>query len=339
MPAKPRSETFDPDVVGVYHCWNRLVQRRHLFGLDVLTGKDHSHRKEWLRDRLKVLAGIMALDVLDYAVLDNHLHLVLRNRPDIVGIWDDSQVAARWWSLCPERKNEDGSAAEPTAAELRYFEQEADEYRRRLSDISWFMRLLCQPIARRANQEDGVDGRFFAKRFDCERLKSEADLLACSLYVDLNVIHAGIAETPEESSYTSAFDRIRARWRTAQQELSGKSCDLSSEEGQPDDWLAPIFLDERAEAYRDVEPAAAANPIGAPRVSNLGFLPITCAQYLTLLDRMGRLFRQGKRGQIPGDLPPILQRLNLGAEHLIDAIAEFFAGPSSYRAPPELAAG
>ena len=31
MPSKPRSDVFDPDEVGVYHCWNRLVQRRHLF--------------------------------------------------------------------------------------------------------------------------------------------------------------------------------------------------------------------------------------------------------------------------------------------------------------------
>ena len=31
MPSKPRADVFDPDEVGAYHCWNRLVQRRHLF--------------------------------------------------------------------------------------------------------------------------------------------------------------------------------------------------------------------------------------------------------------------------------------------------------------------
>ena len=339
MPAKPRSDIFDPDHVGIYHCWNRLVQRRHLFGLDELTGKDHSHRKDWLRERLKVLSGIMALDVLDYAVLDNHLHVVLRNRPDITGNWNDKEVATRWWNLCPERKNQDGSAAEPTSVELRYFEQDADEYRKRLSDISWFMRLLCQPIARRANQEDGVDGRFFAKRFDCSRLKSEADVLACSLYVDLNAIHAGIADTPEQSAYTSAFDRIRSRWRSIQQELAATPCATFNDDARADAWLAPIFLDERAEAYEGVEQASAWNPIGAPRVSNKGFLPITCAQYLTLLDSIGRLLRQDKRGNIPHDLPPILDRLQIGAEHLVHSITELFTGPSCYRASPELLPG
>lgn len=338
MPAKPRSEIFDPDHVGIYHCWNRLVQRRCLFGLDLLTGIDHSHRKDWLLERLKVLSGIMALDVLDYAVLDNHLHLVLRNRPDITSNWDNAEVAARWWNLCPERKNHDGSAAEPTSIELKCFELSAEEYRQRLSDISWFMRLLCQPIARRANQEDDVDGRFFAKRFDCNRLESEADLLACSLYVDLNVIHAGIAETPEQSAYTSAFDRIRARWRSTQQELDTPTCAGLNADAQADAWLAPIFLDERAEAYKDVEQAAS-NPIGAPRVSNKGFLPITCAQYLALLDSMGRFIRLDKRGHIPHDLPPILERVKIDAEQLVNSIAEFFSGPSCYRASPGISPG
>lgn len=31
MPDRPRSEVFDPQQVGVYHGFNRLVQRRHLF--------------------------------------------------------------------------------------------------------------------------------------------------------------------------------------------------------------------------------------------------------------------------------------------------------------------
>jgi hypothetical protein len=65
MPAKPRSETFDPDVVGVYHCWNRLVRRRHLFGWDAFTGNDYSYRKGWVRDRFRELAAVMAIDILD----------------------------------------------------------------------------------------------------------------------------------------------------------------------------------------------------------------------------------------------------------------------------------
>jgi hypothetical protein len=169
MPNKRRSEIFHPDEVGVYHCWNRLVQRRHLFGFDSLTGKDYGYRKVWVRDRFKELAGAMAIDVLDYAILDNHLHVVLRYRPDIVSTWSDEEVARRWWFVCPSRRNDDGSAPDPKPCEIGLHLRNVDQYRSRLSDISWMMRLACQPIARRANQEDEVDGRFFAKRFDCQR--------------------------------------------------------------------------------------------------------------------------------------------------------------------------
>jgi hypothetical protein len=33
--------------------------------------------------------------VLGFAILSNHFHLVLRNRPDVVAAWSDSEVASR----------------------------------------------------------------------------------------------------------------------------------------------------------------------------------------------------------------------------------------------------
>ena len=59
--------------MGSYPCGSRCVRRADLCGLDAYTGKDDSHRKGWLRDRLKELVAVMAVDVLDYAVLDNFM--------------------------------------------------------------------------------------------------------------------------------------------------------------------------------------------------------------------------------------------------------------------------
>jgi REP element-mobilizing transposase RayT len=333
--------------VGVYHCFNRLVQRRPLFGFDALTGKDYNYRKLWVRDRLKQLAGAMAIEILDYAILDNHLHLVLRNRPDIVTSWSDEEVARRWWFVCPLRRNEDDSIPDPKPCEIALMRQKADEYRGRLSDISWLMRLACQPIAYRANKEDEVEGRFFAKRFDCRKLETCADVLCCSLYVDLNLVRAGMAETPEQSEFTSAFDRICARWQSTQGDLE-TSVSLPPME-EADAWLAPIFLDERAEAYVGTPAPAGTqaaveapgpqfeesgaqqsstqpycNPIRAPRISNKGFLPMTRDQYLSLLDILGRVVRQGKRGFIPLELPPILERLQVDPPSWLESVLKSF---------------
>ena len=38
----------------------------------------------------------MRIDLLGFAVLSNHFHLILRSRPDVVGTWDDTEVARRW---------------------------------------------------------------------------------------------------------------------------------------------------------------------------------------------------------------------------------------------------
>ena len=71
---------------------------------------------------------------------------------------------------------------------------------RRLSDLSWWMRLLCQSIAIRANAEDGDGlGRFWQGRYKAVRILDEESLLACAAYIDLNPIRAGMAETLEQS--------------------------------------------------------------------------------------------------------------------------------------------
>jgi hypothetical protein len=84
------------------------------------------------------------------------------------------------------------------------------EVRKRLSDISWFMRALAEPIARMANKQDECTGRFWEGRFKAQRIVDEAGLLACSMYVDLNPVRAAITESPETSVHTSAYDRIEA---------------------------------------------------------------------------------------------------------------------------------
>ena len=116
--------------------------------------------------------------------------------------WSDQEVARWWLVLCPIRKDDQGRASEPNESKINSIAKDTKrltEIRSRLSDISWWMRLLSQTIAQRANRDDQGIGKFWQARFKAVRLLDETAVLACSAYVDLNPIRAGISETLEGS--------------------------------------------------------------------------------------------------------------------------------------------
>ncbi|MBN2319961.1 MAG: transposase [Acidobacteria bacterium] len=291
----PRSEYVQEDKVGVYHCTTRCVRRAFLAGFDSHTGRDFSHRKQWIEDRLQFLVSIFSVEVTTFSVMSNHYHVTLRIRPDIVETWSDREIASRWLTLCPKRYRSKKKPIEPIEEQVRNLAlctERIAELRKRLGSLSWFMRCLNEFIARAANKEDRVKGRFWESRFKCLALLDFAAIAGGMVYVDLNPIRAGIAQTPEDSDFTGIQQRIRI-WKQKTSSTNRES--LSSS------WLCPI----------------------SSKDDSLSILPMSEEEYFILVDKSGRLLRSDKRGVIDADLAPILERIGAKPDAWSETISCF----------------
>ena len=285
---RARSSLIDPGSTAYYHCMARCVRRAYLCGEDHLTGINYEHRRQWVVDRLKELVSIFSIDVCAYAVMSNHYHVVLHINQVSAREWARDEVLHRWTTLFtgPLLVQRYLAADKLSRSERARVDEYVEEYRSRLIDISWFMRCLNEYLAREANQEDGCKGRFWEGRFKSQALLDEAAILTCMAYVDLNPIRADMAETPEESDYTSIQERV--------EQVSG-----SDARKQPD----------RLMPFR----SQGQNPDKA--------LPYILHDYLELVDWSGRAVRSDKKGSIPSDIPPILARLGIDSDEWLKTMS------------------
>jgi len=219
MYRRNRSSIINPKQINIVHAVAKTVRNLFLLGDGMTCDDVYAHRRDWVFSIMEFQASLMALDVLDFAIMSNHLHFVLRTRPDIVQLLDNKEVARRWLTLCPRSKKRsviDGQVIyEPRpprdcdSGQLARDKARIKKIREQLSSVSWWMRLLCQKVAQKANFEDGLSlGPFFKGRFHSTLINDEAHLLACSVYVDLNAIKAAMCETLDGYKYTSASVRI-----------------------------------------------------------------------------------------------------------------------------------
>ena len=205
-----RSVLIDSENGCYYHLISRCVRRAFLCGVDEETGQSYEHRRTWIENRILELADIFSIEIYSYAVMHNHYHLVVYSDPQGPNHWSDIEVAERWLKLFP------GKLTDPKFKSLREMRLRAIvadkdllvEYRKRLGSLSWLMRCINEPIAKRSNQEDFVKGHFWESRFKSQALLDEAAALTCMAYVDLNPIRAGLTQCLEASEHTSIQKRL-----------------------------------------------------------------------------------------------------------------------------------
>jgi len=203
----PRSHLVDPSG-GYYHVCSRCVRRAFLCGTDFYTERNFDHRREWVEDRIIFLSAIFAVDVIGYAVMSNHYHIVLNVRSSESLAWAEDDLVEKWLTLNP-RKNETKESRDARKSFLLSTPSEVARLRERLGSLSWFMKYINEPIARMANQEDGCKGRFWEGRFKSQGLLDEAAILAAMVYVDLNPLRGGMVDEVLATEHTSLAYRVK----------------------------------------------------------------------------------------------------------------------------------
>ena len=340
-----RSEQFRHDEIAIIHCVQRCVRRAFLAGEDDVSGTDYSYRREWIRRRFEALASVFCIDVLTYAILSNHLHSILRSRPDVLAKLSDQEVAIRWLRVYPGYRMEE-QLAEPSEIDVKALVADPEklaEVRTRLSDISWFMRALAEPIARMSNAQDKCTGRFWEGRFKAQRIVDDAGLLACSMYVDLNVVRAALAEGLEDSLHTSIYDRIEAekgmlipsaafdlipitheesvaqRRKSLAEQLHDKKTKKEKEAKRVprDGWLSPLSLSgdvpsSDPQVHRD-----------GLRASDKGFLRMDLSSYKKLLSWVAQNKPSAGKAVLPKSLSDELVSCGVVPEMLSDLVWNF----------------
>lgn len=273
-----------------YHVVARCVRRAWLCGYDTYANKDYSHRKPWVMQRLRFLAEIFAIDLCAYAVMSNHYHLVLRVDRERGAQLTKEEVVQRWTRLFRAPSSiQSWQKGEGTAVERAVAEEMIERWRKRLIDISWYMRTLNEYLARRANAEDECTGRFWEGRFKSQALLDEAGLLTAMVYVDLNPVRAGTAKVPEESEFTSVYARIRQHMSQSRVRAKARA-------------------DKKHRARRERPPLL---PFRDEALGQQARLPMRVQDYLQLVDCTGRIARADKPGVIDAKLASILFRLRI----------------------------
>lgn len=280
----PRYRQIDHDQTPYYHLISRCVRRAFLCGVDYSTGQSYEHRKGWVEARLIHLSKVFSVGILAYAVMENHTHLVVMINQKQAAQLSDAEVMRRWLQVsngCAKSKRFAETGTYPDKETEVWLKKHVNEYRKRLTSISWLMKLLNEYIARKANKEDECTGHFWEGRYKSQALLDFTAVISCMVYVDLNPFRAKAVKKPEYAKFTSLHKRSEA---------FKKGC-------QPH-FLTP-FLPNRKKA-------------------NIGNIDFSLDQYLKLVSETASSFDSTDASEWSKSLDPFLDKISVNPKEWLE---------------------
>jgi len=173
-----------------YHCMSRVIDRRMILNRD---------EKERFRKIMRAVADFAGIEILTYAVMTDHLHMllyvpesepteeeILRRIKGLYGRVRAAELAENMKELRTEKREAEAEAL------LR-------GYRRRMGNLSEYMKMVMQRFTQSYNKRHGRRGTLWEDRFKSVLVEGKADALSMTAaYIDLNAVRAGMVKDPKE---------------------------------------------------------------------------------------------------------------------------------------------
>ena len=214
--AKMRKLRLKNEGEGFYHVGTRCVGKAMMFGND-----DKTH----IVDQILRMAEFCGMEVNTYAVMTNHIHILLHVLPERE--LTDDELIARVAALYGRTKAEElrvnwaAYRRDGGTAAMARLEEERGALLRRMGDLSKYMKELKQWISRDYNKKVGRTGTLWEDRFWSNLLEDSAAVLKkVAYYIDTNAVRAGIVERPEDYQWCG-YAQAHAGRQEEQKALTG----------------------------------------------------------------------------------------------------------------------
>ena len=185
-----------------YHCISRTVNGEWLFD---------DAAKEILRRQVWQVADYCGVQIVTYAILSNHFHVLL-NVPRQAPV-SDAELLRRYKVLYPKPTRYQAARLAVVEAELARNGPEAVAWRQRqlalMGDVSQFMKLVKQRFSIWFNKSHRRFGTLWAERFKSLLVETEGRVRqTMAAYIDLNGVRAGLVTDPKDYRFCGYAEAV-----------------------------------------------------------------------------------------------------------------------------------
>ena len=143
--------------------------------------------KDFMLDLIRGYSALYFVEILGFCLMGNHFHLLVKMFPEYK--YTDEDIKKRYVGFYGD--------------ERAFAYGQAPSLRKKLSNLSEFIREIKVSFARYYNRRHNRRGYFWGDRFKSVIVEKGETLINCLAYIDLNPVRAGLVDRPEEYRWNS----------------------------------------------------------------------------------------------------------------------------------------